>query len=202
MHNNLNPDYSLSIPDAAVQYVGGFFAFAKANSLQQHITQQTPWRQNNITIFGKTYPEPRLTQLYGDTGMKYGYSGISYDPLPWTDTLKEIKNAVEKQAETTFNICLLNLYRDGQDSNGWHADNEAGLGKNPIIASVSFGEVRDFHLKHNENKEWRFKFPLEHGSLLVMAGSTQHAYKHQIAKTKKVIQERLNLTFRKVVVSQ
>ncbi len=202
MHNNLNTNQFLPIPDAVVQYDGGFFAFAKANSLQQRITQQTPWRQNNITIFGKTYPEPRLTQLYGDVGMKYGYSGISYDPLPWTATLQEIKNAVEQQAGTTFNICLLNLYRNGQDSNGWHADNEVELGTNPIIASVSFGEVRDFHLKHNENKAWRFKFPLEHGSLLVMAGTTQHTYKHQIAKTKKDIQERLNLTFRKVVVSK
>jgi alkylated DNA repair dioxygenase AlkB len=200
MHNNLFPDHFLDIPDAVVQYDGGFFAFAKANSLQTKLLQETPWKQNKITLFGKTYDEPRLTQLYGDPGTQYGYSGIAYNALPWTATLQEIKDSIEKRAGTTFNICLVNRYRDGQDSNGWHADNEAALGKDPIIASVSLGTVRDFHLKHNTNALWRFKFPLEHGSLLVMAGSTQHTYKHQIAKTKKEIGERINLTFRKVVV--
>jgi alkylated DNA repair dioxygenase AlkB len=199
MHNNLFPDNFLDIPDAVVQYEGGFFAFAKANSLYTKTLTETPWKQNKIKLFGKVHNEPRLTQLYGDTGIKYGYSGISYDALPWTETLKEIKDKVEKQARTSFNICLVNRYRDGQDSNGWHADNEPELGENPIIASVSFGQERFFHLKHNTNSAWRYKFTLEHGSLLIMAGSTQHTYKHQIAKTKKLVGERINLTFRKIV---
>ncbi|MDP5101232.1 MAG: alpha-ketoglutarate-dependent dioxygenase AlkB [Nonlabens sp.] len=199
MHNKLFPDNSLDIPDAAVQYDGGFFAFAKANSFYTALLEETPWKQNKITLFGKTYDEPRLTQLYGDAGISYGYSGISYEALPWTPTLQEIKNKVETKAGTSFNICLVNRYRDGQDSNGWHADDEAELGENPVIASVSFGEERFFHLKHNTNPAWRYKFILEHGSLLVMAGNTQHTYKHQIAKTKKAIGERINLTFRKVV---
>ncbi len=199
MHNKLFPENSLDIPDAAVQYDGGFFAFAKANSLYTALLEETPWKQNKITLFGKTYDEPRLTQLYGDAGISYGYSGISYEALPWTPTLQEIKDKVETKAGTSFNICLVNRYRDGKDSNGWHADDEAELGENPVIASVSFGEERFFHLKHNTNPAWRYKFILEHGSLLVMAGNTQHTYKHQIAKTKKAIGERINLTFRKVV---
>ena len=112
-----------------------------------------------------------------------------------------IKKEVEAATGHRFNICLVNLYRDGQDSNGWHADNERGLGRNPVIASISLGQERFFHLRHNENKKWRYKFPLKNGSLLLMAGQTQHNYKHQIAKTKRQIQPRINLTFRKVVDS-
>ncbi|WP_438961953.1 alpha-ketoglutarate-dependent dioxygenase AlkB family protein [Nonlabens sp.] len=199
MHSNLFEQEFPEIPDGEVWYDGGFYAFAKAHKLQTQLLQETPWRQNKITVFGKEYDEPRLTQLYGDTGISYGYSGITYNALPWTATLKSIKEDVEKAAGTTFNICLVNRYRDGQDSNGWHADNEKELGQNPIIASITLGQERFFHLKHNENKEWRFKFLLEHGSLLVMAGATQHTYKHQIPKTKRTISERINLTFRKIV---
>lgn len=197
--DSLFPPEIPEIPDGDVWYDGGFYAFAKANQLQTQLLQETPWRQNKITVFGKEYDEPRLTQLYGDAGISYGYSGITYDALPWTETLQTIKENVEKAAKTTFNVCLVNRYRDGQDSNGWHADDEKELGRNPIIASISLGQERFFHLKHNENKEWRYKFLLEHGSLLVMAGKTQHTYKHQIAKTKRAIDERINLTFRKIV---
>lgn len=200
MHNNLFHTDSLDVPDGNVQYVSGFFAFAKANSLFTKLLTETPWKQNQIVLFGKVYDEPRLTQLYGDQGMKYGYSGIAYDSLPWTETMLDIKTTVEKYAGATFNICLVNRYRDGLDSNGWHADDEAALGKNPVIASVSLGAERVFHLRHNINKDWRFKVNLEHGSLLLMAGNTQHTYKHQIAKTKKPTQERINLTFRKVIL--
>jgi alkylated DNA repair dioxygenase AlkB len=185
------------IPDANVSYVDEFYAFAKANSIYKTLLKEIPWRQNKITVFGKEYDEPRLTQLYGEVA--YGYSGIDFEPLPWSPIMQQIKDDVEKAAQTEFNVCLVNLYRDGQDSNGWHADNEKNLGVNPVIASVSFGQERFFHLKHNSNKEWRFKFPLTHGSLLIMAGQTQHTYKHQIAKTARKIEPRMNLTFRKVV---
>ncbi|KEZ93985.1 alpha-ketoglutarate-dependent dioxygenase AlkB family protein [Nonlabens ulvanivorans] len=199
MHNNLFPSDFPDIPDAQVHYDGNFYAFAEAQQLLSKLLNETPWRQNKITVYGKEHDEPRLTQLYGDPGIKYGYSNISYDALPWTTTLQKIKEDVEKATGATFNICLINRYRDGQDSNGWHADNEKELGINPIIASISLGQERFFHLKHHHNKDWKFKFPLQHGSLLVMAGQTQHTYKHQIAKTKRLIDERINLTFRKIV---
>ena len=199
MSDNLFPTDFLEIPDAQVQYDGGFYAFAKAEQLQSKLLKETPWRQNKITVFGKEHNEPRLTQLYGDAGIIYGYSNIIYNALPWTATLQAIKEDVEKAAGATFNVCLVNRYRNGQDSNGWHADNEKELGTNPIITSISLGQERFFHLKHNSNKDWRYKFLLEHGSLLIMAGSTQHTYKHQIAKTKRTINERINLTFREIV---
>lgn len=199
MHSNLFTDSVMDIPDGMVQYDGCYFASAKADSIQSQLLNNTPWRQNKITVYGKTYNEPRLTQLYGDAGISYGYSGINYDALPWTPTLAAIKEAVEKTASTSFNVCLLNLYRDGTDSNGWHADDEPELGTNPIIASVSLGAARPFHLRHNTRKECRYKILLEHGSLLIMSGATQHFYKHQIAKTARPIPPRINLTFRKIV---
>jgi alkylated DNA repair dioxygenase AlkB len=199
MHNKLFPDTFPDIPDATVRYEAAFYAFAKAEHLKAKLLEETPWKQNKIQLFGKLHDEPRLTQLYGDPDIAYGYSGIDFKALAWTDTLKQIKDDVEKAAGTTFNICLINQYRDGQDSNGWHADNEAELGKNPVIASISLGQERFFHLKHHTNKDWRFKFLLEHGSLLLMKGQTQHTYKHQIAKTKRAIDLRINLTFRKVI---
>jgi len=201
MHNKSSNLLDLNIPEAQVQYDEGFYAFAKAEQLYTALHQNTPWRQNEIKIFGKIHNEPRLTQLYGDNQMKYSYSGITFTALDWPPIIAVIKKEVEAATGHRFNICLVNLYRDGQDSNGWHADNERGLGRNPVIASISLGQERFFHLRHNENKKWRYKFPLKNGSLLLMAGQTQHNYKHQIAKTKRQIQPRINLTFRKVVDS-
>src|SRR5690606_27731882 len=117
-------------------------------------------------------------------------------PNIFTEDLLQIKNAIESEIQHTFTTVLLNLYRNGNDSNGWHADNEKELGKNPVIASVSFGEVRPFYFKHRYIKEENHKLHLNHGSLLVMKGEMQHYWQHQIAKTKEQIGERINLTFR------
>jgi alkylated DNA repair dioxygenase AlkB len=117
-------------------------------------------------------------------------------PNIFTEDLLHIKNAIESEIQHTFTTVLLNLYRNGNDSNGWHADNEKELGKNPVIASVSFGEVRPFYYKHRHIKEENHKLHLNHGSLLVMKGEMQHYWLHQIAKTKKSIGKRINLTFR------
>ncbi|WP_124981176.1 alpha-ketoglutarate-dependent dioxygenase AlkB family protein [Nonlabens xiamenensis] len=199
MHNKLFLPEFPNIPDATVIYTPGFYAFAKAEQLKNLLLKETPWRQNQIKLFGKTHLEPRLTQLYGDPSTQYSYSGIQFEALEWTDTLAAIKKDVEKATGDQYNVCLLNQYRDGADSNGWHADNEAELGVNPSIASLSLGATRNFHLRHHSNKEWRFKFELEHGSLLVMKDQTQHTYQHQIAKTKKQVGLRINLTFRKTL---
>ena len=107
-----------------------------------------------------------------------------------------IKNEIEKICQENFTTVLLNYYRDGKDSNGWHADNEKELGTNPVIASVSFGAQRNFHLQHNTIKKQKLKVNLEHGSLLIMKGTTQHFWKHQIPKTTAAIGPRINLTFR------
>lgn len=189
---------TLHPPDAEIIYHKDFFQSIEADILFHQLMNETPWRQDPITVFGKSYQQPRLTALYGNQNLSYGYSGIRMQPLPWTETLLEIKTKIENLTPVKFTTVLLNLYRDGQDSNGWHADNEKELGINPYIASLSLGQSRDFHLKHNTMKEERIKIELHHGSLLLMGGTTQHFWKHQIAKTAKPIGPRINLTFRVV----
>ncbi|MCL9807869.1 alpha-ketoglutarate-dependent dioxygenase AlkB family protein [Flavobacterium luminosum] len=184
-----------NLPDAEITYFPQFINSVDAHDLFQKLLQETPWQQDYITVFGKTHAQPRLTCLYGNEGKPYGYSNIVMQPNPWTPLIMYIKEEVEKICNENFTTVLLNLYRDGQDSNGWHADNEKELGRNPIIASVSFGAERIFQLKHNtlDNKQ---NITLQNGSLLIMKGTTQHFWKHQIPKTKTKIGPRINLTFR------
>ena len=190
---------NFKLPNAELVYIPNFYSAKEANSFFKQIVAETNWQHDDITVFGKTYKQPRLTALYGETDQPYKYSNIEMQPEPFTDLLKSIKSQVEAESDFEFNSVLLNLYRDGNDSNGWHADNEKELGKNPIIASVSFGEARPFHFKHRTLKDERHKLMLENGSLLLMKGEMQHFWLHQIAKTKRQIEPRLNLTFRKLI---
>lgn len=186
------------LPNAEVAYHPHFFDPEKADLLFQKLHTETPWQHDNITVFGKSHPQPRLTALYGNEGKSYFYSNIVMHPHKWNTILMFIKNEVETFCNENFTTVLLNLYRNGQDSNGWHADNEKELGRNPIIASVSLGAERMFHLQHNTIKEANVKLALEHGSLLLMKGETQHFWKHQIPKTAKPVGPRINLTFRTI----
>lgn len=185
-----------NLPDAEIIYHPHFFDKKEADAIFEQLKEETPWQQDNIQVFGKTHPQPRLTALFGNEGKSYSYSNIKMQPHPWNLLLQKIKSTIESVSDTNFTTVLLNLYRDGKDSNGWHADNEKELGKNPIIASVSFGAERVFQLKHNSILGLKQNILLEHGSLLLMKGTTQHFWKHQIPKTSKPIGERINLTFR------
>jgi len=186
----------LHLPDAEIIYYSHFFDKNEADSIFDELTSEIPWQQDDIKVFGKIHPQPRLTALFGNDGKPYSYSNIKMQPHPWSLLLQKIKLHIESIANTNFTTVLLNLYRDGKDSNGWHADNEKELGINPVIASVSFGAERSFHLKHNTDKSLKKTIVLEHGSLLLMKGTTQHFWKHQIPKTAKPIGSRINLTFR------
>lgn len=185
-----------NLPDAEIIYYPHFFDKKEADILFDQLTSDIPWQQDDIRVFGKTHPQPRLTALYGNEGKSYSYSNIKMQPHPWNPLLQKIKSRVESVSGANFTTVLLNLYRDGKDSNGWHADNEKELGTNPIIASVSFGTERIFQLKHNTISNLKQNILLEHGSLLLMKGTTQHLWKHQIPKTSKTIGSRINLTFR------
>ncbi|WP_298897491.1 alpha-ketoglutarate-dependent dioxygenase AlkB [uncultured Psychroserpens sp.] len=186
-------------PNAELIYIEGFYNSDIANRYFEVLKNTIKWQQDSITIFGKTHQQPRLTALYANNHSTYSYSGITMKPHQFSSELSEIKADIEQEIKHQFTTVLLNLYRNGNDSNGWHADNEKELGKNPIIASVSFGEMRPFHFKHRYIKEERHKLNLHHGSLLVMKGEMQHFWLHQIAKTKKTIGERINLTFRSII---
>ena len=188
--------FQFIIPNADIEYYPNFFESNRANELFEKLKNEIPWQQDNITVFGKTYSQPRLTALFGNEGKPYAYSNIEMQPNPWNPLLQFIKDEIEQVSKANFTTVLLNLYRDGKDSNGWHADNEKELGLNPVIASLSLGAERSFHLRHNTIKEQKLKIDLEHGSLLLMKGETQHFWKHQISKTAKIIGPRINLTFR------
>lgn len=196
MPDLLNNVLQLNLPDCNISYYPNFIPKLDSDVYFQSFIEHISWQQDDITVFGKTYPQPRLTALYADNNKVYSYSNITMQPRIFTDELRQIKKRVEEIAKVKFTTCLLNRYRNGKDSNGWHADNEKELGKNPIIASVSLGAERYFHLKHNTKATLKHKLLLEHGSLLLMKGETQHYWKHQIAKTAKPITERINLTFR------
>lgn len=186
----------LDMIDADVVYYPNFFNKNDADNYFNSLLNTINWAQDNITVFGKTHLQPRLTAFYAQNNNPYKYSNIVMVPYLFEGDLLKIKNTVENEIEISFTSCLANLYRDGKDSNGWHADDEKELGKNPIIASVSFGEERLFHFKHKFNKDLKTKICLQHGSLLLMKGETQKNWLHQIPKTKRAIGKRINLTFR------
>lgn len=184
--------------DGLVILYGNFLKLAESDRLFGELYKSINWRQEQIKIFGKIRPIPRLTAWYADEGKSYTYSGIEHHAQPWNPTLKSIKSQVEDIAEVTFNSVLINLYRDGKDSMSWHSDDEPELGKNPIIASVSLGGTRRFSGKHKISKDRKFNIDLTSGSLLLMKGETQHFWQHQIPKTSRVVEPRINLTFRMV----
>ena len=167
--------------------------------LAQELMTSTPWRAEQIVVWGKSYPQPRLIAWYGDETKNYSYSGIALQPLPWTATLIDVKSRVEDATGAVFNSVLLNYYRNNQDSMGFHSDDEPELGVQPIIASLSLGAERTFVLKHKSSKhEKAVRLKLPSGSLLLMRGDTQRNWKHGIGKESAACGPRVNLTFRRI----
>lgn len=195
--NSLFPErIVLPLKDSEITYFPAFLDAHEANEYFKKLKTTVSWQQDDIKVYGKTYPQPRLTALYGNNGKPYSYSNIIMQPQVFSEELLAIKQKIEEITQIKFTSCLLNLYRDGKDSNGWHADDEKELGINPAIASLSLGQERFFHFRHKKDKNIKHKILLNHGSLLLMQGETQHCWQHQIPKTSKVIGERINLTFR------
>lgn len=186
------------MPDASIHYVSDFFSEKESLCFLEHFKNNLEWHIETLKLFGIARLCPRKTAWYGDAGISYKYSNQNHIALAWTNTLKEIKNKIEHYGAASFNSVLLNWYRNGQDSMSWHQDNEPELGQNPIIASVSFGVCRNFQLQHIFSKQ-KIDIFLENGSMLWMGGSTQHFWKHQLPKTKKITSDRINLTFRKII---
>lgn len=189
-----------NLPDADITLFDNFFTNQESKNLHQKLIDNIQWRQDKIKIFGKLIDQPRLTAFYGDATKDYSYSGIVMKPNDWYDDLLFIKNRVEEVSKITFSSVLLNYYRDGKDSMGWHSDDEKELGQNPVIGSVSFGESRVFQMRHKFQKEIKkVDIALKDGSFLLMKGATQHFWQHQIPKTKRKLESRINLTFRVIV---
>lgn len=176
-------------------YAPAFLAPAEADALLAELVARSPWEQQRGP-FG--HPLPRLTAYHADPGVSYTYSGVTHAAAPWPDHLLALRRRVEEAAGAPFNSLLINYYRTGSDSIGYHTDAEPELGVNPIVPSLSLGATRRFHLRHMRTGE-RHTFDLPHGSLLIMAGTTQHHYKHAVPKTNQPVGERVNLTFRNIL---
>lgn len=155
-------------------------------------------RQETIKMFGKEYLQPRLIRFEGDESISYTYSRKKLKAQPWSKVTLELRSHLKQLFNMEFNSVLINCYRDGSDSMGLHADNEPELGSNPVIASVSYGAEREIIFKENNGKR-TMKIILPHGSLLIMKGALQHDWKHEIRKTAKSLNSRLNFTFRTII---
>ena len=195
-----NPKEGEEIPiqDGELRLYPYLFSPEESKIFFTKLKENINWQQETIKLYGRTIPLPRLTAWFGDEGKIYMYSGITVEPEPWTPTLLEIKSRIEEVSNVTFNSVLLNYYRNERDSVSWHSDDEPELGKNPIIGSVSFGDVRTFQLKHKTDKSLTISKDLPDGSYLEMTGSTQHHWLHQIPKRTRKIGPRINLTFRNI----
>lgn len=186
----------IDMPDADVLLFASLFSQREANQLLEALLTGIQWQQEKIKLYGQVHPLPRLTAMYGDPGTSYSYSGITAECAPWVPALMTIRERIEEVSHARFNSVLLNRYRTGSDSMSWHADDEPELGRNPVIGSVSLGQSRTLQMKHKSEKSIRRDIPLINGSFLLMQGTVQHHWLHQIAKSRRQMGERINLTYR------
>ena len=200
--NNISLDSAVSSrtvinKDGIAVYTDSLIPKEKSELFLLQLSKNIQWKNDESVMFGKHYITRRKTAWYGDQPFCYTYSKIKRTALPWTDELLEIKRIVENKEEVEFNSCLLNFYHDGDDGMSWHSDNEKELEKNGAIASVSLGAERKFSFKHKRNKE-KIDLILGNGSLLVMKEQIQTHWMHQLPKSKKISEPRINLTFRTI----
>ena len=180
------------LPRHLLEYHAGLLDQDQSNRLLELFIHQTPWKQTTQKLWDKEYLTPRLTCWYGDTERIPG-------TLPWIPELQAIREKVQDLAGITFNSVLLNYYRDGNDSVAWHSDKESIMGSQPVIASVSFGQVRSFDIQSKTDHFEKYSVLLEHGSFLLMKSGLQEHWEHRIAKSPKAMKARINLTFRLVI---
>ncbi|MCB1758391.1 MAG: alpha-ketoglutarate-dependent dioxygenase AlkB [Gammaproteobacteria bacterium] len=192
--------HRLRMPGAArLEFIGDFLQPVQHQGLFARLRESLRWEQSEIRIAGRMVRIPRLNAWYGDRGSRYRYSGRLFEATPWSAELLQLRDLVERECDAGFNSVLANLYRDGGDSVAWHADDEPELGTDPTIASLSLGASRKFQLKHKSDRSIpRIDLELPDNSLLIMAGSLQHEWIHQLPKTRRPVGARINLTFRRI----
>jgi alkylated DNA repair dioxygenase AlkB len=192
----------IELPDADVTLWPRWLPRDRADALLAALLIDIPWSVHRIRMFGRLVDSPRLSCWIGDPGTGYTYSGTRFEPQPWPPALLELREPLERVCAARFNSVLANLYRDGNDSMGWHSDDEPELGERPVIASLSLGAERRFRLRRKLPRGTPVAprdtvgLALPHGSLLCMAGETQHHYRHDLPKTRAPVGARINLTFR------
>lgn len=190
--NNLLPQ------DGVVHYYGKLFSMEEANEYLARLLRNIEWKNDEAVIYGRKIVTKRKVAWYGDKDFEYTYSNITKRALPWTEELLTLKSVIESKAGEQFNSCLLNLYHNGDEGMAWHSDAERDLKKNGAIGSLSFGAERKFMFKHKQTKD-TIALILEHGSLLIMKGTTQSNWLHRLPSARKIDQPRVNLTFRTII---
>jgi alkylated DNA repair dioxygenase AlkB len=198
LFDNLRTVEKFDIADADIRFIHRFCPSVQASHYFARLHEETRWTQPVIHVWGKDHMQPRLSCWYGDADAVYRFSGKTFQPHPWTETLQAIRHEIESATGICFNSVLLNLYRDGEDSIGMHSDNEPELGPEPVIASLSLGATRMFRLKHRKNAAAPVSIALSDGSLLIMAGRTQESWQHGVRKERHDVGPRINLTFRRI----
>jgi alkylated DNA repair dioxygenase AlkB len=189
------------IPDGELLYRPHFIPRAEADKLLDELIALRDWKQPRLRLFGRMIDAPRLSAWYGDPGATFSYSGVVHEPRSWPGALARLRDRLLEELELSFNGVLANRYRDGRDSVDWHSDDEKSLGERPLIGSITLGAERRFLLRHRTRKELEtLALPLEHGSLLVMKGDIQRCWRHSLPRAARCKAERLNLTFRKVLI--
>lgn len=184
--------------DGTVNYYGKLLNQKDADFYLNRLLETIEWRNDEAIIFGCKIITKRKVAWYGERPFEYTYSNTTKYALPWTKELLELKLLIEKEAGECFNSCLLNLYHNGNEGMAWHSDGETDLKKDGAIGSLSFGAERKFAFKHKQSKE-KVELFLEHGSLLIMKDTTQTYWLHRLPPTKKMMDQRVNLTFRTIV---
>lgn len=189
---------ALDLPDADLRYAPDWLDRDEADALFADLLTGIDWQTHRVRLFGRTLDSPRLSSWIGDPEARYRYSGHTHSPRPWLPALSALRERLDAELGIGTNSVLANLYRDGRDSMGWHADDEPELGRDPVIASVSLGAERRFLLKRRDGAGSSHALPLAHGSLLLMQGATQAFYRHALPRTARPVGPRLNLTFRQI----
>jgi alkylated DNA repair dioxygenase AlkB len=179
-----------------VLYVPNFVADAQAWSAA--LDRELAWDHESIVLFGRSVEVPRLSVCYGDDGVEYRYSNVTHRAQRWPTRLVALRDRLRRTVGMRFNFVLANLYRDGCDSMGWHADDERELGARPVVASISLGATRAFKLRARDGTGRRAALDLESGSLLLMWGRSQRIWQHALPKVRADVGRRINLTFRDV----
>jgi alkylated DNA repair dioxygenase AlkB len=198
LFSQLTSEMNLLPYDGTVNLFDSFLSPSECRQYFEILKTETPWKRDELILYGKHYTTKRKVAWYGDAEAEYTYSGKKKVPLEWTSSLLLLKERCEEVCETTFNACLLNFYHNGEEGMSWHSDDEKELGDEPVIASLSLGAERRFLFRHKQKKT-TIETILQNGSLLIMKGLTQSHWKHSLPQARKIESPRLNLTFRNII---
>jgi len=185
-----------------ILYDAHFLGADDLDLLREDLLNNSRWRDDKIQMFGKVFDQPRKVAFFGDEHLSYTYSKIKMKTQGWSSETKELTQKINIKFDLSFNSALLNYYRNGDDYMSWHCDNEPELGEQPVIASISIGQVRDFLFREKKNPKNKYKIKLDSGSLLLMMGDIQNEFHHALPKRKTQFDSRINLTFRHILTDE